>query len=84
MAIGKVNKFIHGSEQTYNSRDIIYEQMVKEGKKEFGYLFDVKAEYQRKLARERILKHDERMKVLEEKITGNIFHTKSFKHFREY
>ena len=73
MAIGQVKKFFYGSENTYNNRDVIYEKMMAEGKNPKMQRYVAKVIYVRDKARTKIVKHNERIRHLEDKIDGGVF-----------
>ncbi|KAH7636319.1 hypothetical protein HUG17_10289 [Dermatophagoides farinae] len=78
-AIGKWNKFFYGGEQPYDSRDIIFENMVAEGKTSVMLRYMQKILYAREKARTRIVKHNEHIRKLEDKISdGGVIKPKSF------
>lgn len=76
-AIGKINKFIYGSETPYVKRDLVVEQMIKEDKYRMTKLV-ARQIFLRDKARARYVKHNERIRKLEDKITGNAYKVQSF------
>ncbi|OTF80542.1 hypothetical protein BLA29_001973 [Euroglyphus maynei] len=71
LAIGKWNKFWYGGEQPYNSRDIIFEEIVAKGKTLVMQRYIQKILYARHKARTRYVKHNEHVRKLEDKISDN-------------
>lgn len=76
--LGKVRKFFHGSENPYNSKDYVYEQMVREGKYYISPLSSAKTFYLREKARERHVVHNQHIRKLEAKIMKGAYDVKSF------
>lgn len=76
--LGKIRKFIHGSEHPYEKRDFVAEQMIRDERYIFISLSKAKTEYLRNKSKERILRHNERIRDLDKKITMGVYKINSF------
>ncbi|KAH9420392.1 hypothetical protein DERP_014011 [Dermatophagoides pteronyssinus] len=79
LAMAQWNKFWYGGEQPYKSRDIIYEDLLRDGKSLVMHRYLQKILYARHKARTRYVKHNEHIRKLEDKISaGGMVKPKSF------
>lgn len=77
-AIGKVKKLYYGSENPYNPRDPVFEQMVKDEKYSFNRPDLAKTIYLRTKARAKVVEHNKRVRKLDDKIKNGVYDMSNF------